>query len=103
MFSSNLTQCINAFNQAKTRTLEKIGLYVEGEAVVRCPVDTGNLRSSISHDTDDSSVIIGTNVDYTIYVEKGTSKQSAQPYLIPAVEQNIENIKRIVKEEMDIN
>ena len=95
-FESNLNNVLSALNTAKRQTTEAIGLYVEGEAKLRCPVDTGNLRSSISHDSDEEKTIIGTNVEYAVSVEKGTSKQNAQPYLTPSVENNISTIKDIV-------
>lgn len=41
-----------------------------------CPVDTGRLRNSITFNVDESesSVSIGTNVEYGPYVELGTGK-----------------------------
>jgi HK97 gp10 family phage protein len=89
-----------AITEAEKRALEAIGLFVEGEAKLRCPVDTGNLRGSRDHKVDESKigVIVGTNVEYAIFVEKGTSRQTAQPYLTPAVEENIDKIKRITNQ-----
>lgn len=76
--------------------LQDAGLYAEGQAKLLAPVDTGYLRGSISHKlASDREVQIGTDVEYSIYVEKGTSKQQAQPYLTPAVEDNIAEIKAI--------
>ena len=99
-FESNLNNVLSALNTAKRQTTEAIGLYVEGEAKVRCPVDTGNLRSSISHGSDEEKATIGTNVEYAVNVEKGTSKQKAQPYLTPAVENNIGKIEELARREM---
>lgn len=76
--------------------LKDAGLWVEGQAKLNTPVDTGYLRGSITHKlAGDKQVQIGSDVEYAIYVEKGTSKQKAQPYLTPAVENNIAEIKRI--------
>ena len=50
-------------------------------------VDTGRLRGSITTDKryiQKFLVRIGTNVDYGIYVEFGTKKMDARPYLFPA-------------------
>ena len=96
-FESNLNNVLSALNLAKRQTTEAIGLYVEGEAKARCPVDTGNLRGSISHDSDEEKAVIGSSTEYGIFVEKGTSRQKAQPYLTPAVENNISTIKEIVQ------
>jgi len=62
-------------------------LKVELAAKEMCPVDTGRLRGSITTDKryiQKFLVRIGTNVDYAIYVELGTKKMDARPYLLPA-------------------
>lgn len=55
---------------ALLRGLEKIGLVAEGYAKKLCPVDTGNLRNSITHVVDEGgdAVYIGTNSEYGAYV-----------------------------------
>lgn len=62
---------------------------VESQAKVLCPVDTGRLRSSITHavgvDGQGLYADIGTNVVYGIFQELGTRYMSAQPYLVPAL------------------
>ena len=99
-YVSNAVNVLNALTNARNRALEAIGLYVEGEAKLRCPVDTGNLRSSYDHKVDEANkaVHIGTNVDYAIFVEKGTKHQKEQPHLTPAAEQNLDQIKRIAEQ-----
>lgn len=59
---------------ALLRGLEKIGLVAEGYAKKLCPVDTGNLRNSITHvlDEQEPAAIIGTDNEYAAYVELGT-------------------------------
>jgi len=54
-----------------------------------------NLDDGVKPNPDKNSVIIGTNVEYAPYVELGTSKMAAQPYLNPALELNKGNIKKI--------
>lgn len=49
--------------------LEAIGGQAEMYAKTDCPVDTGRLRSSISHATDDKTAYIGTNVEYAPEIE----------------------------------
>ena len=50
-----------------------------------CPVDTGALRDSIAVSQNGTSAQISANTDYAAYVEFGTSKMAAQPYLVPAL------------------
>ncbi len=71
------------------RALEIIGQAGEDSAKRHAPVDTGNLRRSITHEVgqlDESTpfVRIGTNVRYAIYQELGTRFHPAQPFMRPA-------------------
>lgn len=43
----------------------------------------------------DAEWVVGTNVEYSVYVEYGTSTQAAQPYLRPAVERAQRESERI--------
>lgn len=63
-----------AITAALLKGLETCGLVAEGYAKKLCPVDTGNLRNSITHAVDDSepAAYIGTNSKYAPYVELGT-------------------------------
>ena len=58
------------------QALEKCGLTAEGYAKLMCPVDTGNLRNSITHQVQPTELAcyIGTNSEYGAYVELGTGK-----------------------------
>lgn len=115
-----------AFEEACLRALERCGMQAEGYAKDLCPVDTGNLRNSISHrvDEDDQAAYIGTNSEYGPYVELGTGKyvsggrptpwvyqdakgnwhrthgQKAQPYLKPAVADHAQTYRNIIEDEM---
>ena len=51
------------------------------------PVDTGYLRSTIAREkVDDRKYIVKAEAEYASYVEFGTSRMAAQPYLRPALE-----------------
>ena len=70
----------------------RAALEIEREAVAEVPVDSGRLKGSImTQEVGDvlevgSGVKAGSEVEYAHYVEFGTSKQRAHPYLQPAVE-----------------
>lgn len=88
-------KAIQNMEDAINKALTASALVVEGQAKALCPVDTGNLRNSITHDVEGKEARVGTNVEYAPFVELGTVKMAAQPYLNPALEQNKGNIKKI--------
>lgn len=47
--------------------------------------------------------IIGTNVEYAVYVHFGTSKQRAQPYLFPAAEKVIARSDQYWQQSSNVN
>ena len=96
-FESNLRNVESELRRRREQATEAIGLFVEGEAKLLAPVDTGNLRSSMSHTSDDEKATIGTNVEYAIFLEKGTSRQKAQPFLTPAAENNKDKITQLAR------
>jgi phage gpG-like protein len=65
------------------RDLRRRALRVQNAARARCPVDTGRLRNSITHelgrDTRGLFVRVGTNVEYALYVEMGTRPHEIRP------------------------
>lgn len=77
--------------------LEECGLVAEGYAKRLCPVDTGNLRNSITHTQSENAEYIGTNVEYGPYVEMGTTRARAQPFIKPALADHVEQYKRIIE------
>lgn len=111
--------------EALLKGLEKCGMKGESYAKAACPTDTGALRNSITHEViaDDHSVIIGTNMEYAVYVELGTgiyastgggrtdpwsfqdskgewhktNGQRPQPYLKPVAEQHGDEFRKILE------
>lgn len=61
---------------------------IETYAKVLAPVSTGALRDSITAQSDgDLSAVVGSDLDYAVYQEYGTSRMPAQPFLTPATDQ----------------
>lgn len=83
------------------KALEKVGMEAERNAKLACPVDTGRLRNSISHTHDKNTAYVGTNVEYAPYIEFGTSKMAARPYLEPAIADHLNEYKEIIKRELE--
>lgn len=125
-FTDNSKEVLAAMHEAAARALEKCGLVAEGYAKKLCPVDTGNLRNSITHTVDEQepAAIIGTKNEYAAYVELGTGKyaeggrptpwvyqdakgnwhmthgQRAQPFLKPAVADHAAQYRDILESEL---
>lgn len=68
-------------------------------AIRNCPVDSGQLQNSLTMDVNDETHTgsVGTNVEYAPYVEIGTTGHKPQPFLQPAVEQNKDKIKEVIR------
>ena len=76
-------------HEALKTALRKAAFDTQSDAQLpgHVPVDTGNLKNSIHANLEnlnnlESSVDVG--AEYGIYVEMGTHKMPARPYLIPA-------------------
>ena len=73
-----------------SRYLLRQGILVSNRAKVLCPVDTGRLRASIgvSQQFTPAGAVttVGSNVEYSLYVELGTRRMRARPYLRPALQ-----------------
>lgn len=63
-------------------------LGTERDAKILAPVDTGNLRNSITSTIRGLSGAVGPSAHYGRYVEEGTSRMGPQPYMGPATDRN---------------
>lgn len=100
-FTDNSDAALAALEKAKARALEYCGEIAESYAKALCPVDTGNLRNSITHMRKDDDEYIGTNVEYGPYVELGTRKMAARPFLRPAATEHGDLYNRIMQHELE--
>lgn len=68
--------------------VHKAAFDVEAQAKNRVPVDTGALKNSIdtTFQRDGLLGIVAPHTDYALFVELGTRRQSAQPYMFPAAD-----------------
>ena len=120
-FTSNREKYVEATKRGREAALDAIGSKVAGYALALAPVDTGRLKNSITwaikktegrtynyEDDDgnpysydvgtglqDDAVAVGTNVEYAIFQETGSSKTKAHPYLTPAVKNHLEEYKEL--------
>lgn len=127
-YKSNVPKVLQELTAAEGRALEAIGIFVDGEITVRCPVGQyddgrvgGALRGSYTYRVDktEGSVSNGTNKEYGPFVEFGTGRRGAasgvktppgyqhgsragmapQPHVIPAYEENSGRIESLAAEQ----
>jgi len=85
---AKLTAQLNAIGLAFTvDDLAEGALVIATQAENNCPVDTGFLRSTVFVREAGDDVEIGFEAPYASYVEFGTYKMAAQPYLRPAFDE----------------
>jgi phage gpG-like protein len=85
MLKSNRRAVVSQLRSDMRRKNEAAGIAVESAAKGLAPVDTGRLRSSITHDSDEDGAVVGTNVEYAPMQELGTSTQPGTPFLVPGL------------------
>ena len=100
-YKDNTDEVLSALEKAKKRGLEAIGLVAEGHAKKITPVDTGRLRNSISHATDDEAAYIGTNVEYAPYVELGARGRQGVHMLQRAATEHTEEYVALLKDSLE--
>ena len=70
------------------QVVAKTAMAVAADGQLFAPVDTGNLRNSISADVRGLEAEIGPTAAYGAYVEFGTSRQAPAAYMGPALDRN---------------
>jgi phage gpG-like protein len=104
MAQDNFKAARERIQRAIDAGLEAIGIVVEGQAVELAPIDSGRLKGSITyatkrggdkpkavkdytpkdedgvqHDGSENTVVIGTSVEYAVYVEFGSGPHEIVP------------------------
>lgn len=112
-FNSNLGVILQGSEEAIAKAAKIIGGMAESYAKRLCPVDTGNLRNSITHTTErnNRTVVIGSSVVYAPFVELGTGQRGelsggkgvrkgmrARPYMRPAIEKHADEYKAVLEQ-----
>ena len=82
---SRLSVIADGMDSAISEALNETADFILTMVRIFAPVDTGRLRDSYEKKQDTPlSVLIGSSVNYAIFQEYGTSRQSGTPHLIPA-------------------
>src|SRR4051812_18518023 len=83
---NNLEKVGGELAERAEQVIHKAAHDIEARAKTQAPVRTGNLRNSIQTVTHKLGATITAHAFYAIYVEMGTYKMAARPFLRPAVE-----------------
>lgn len=95
MLNAKLVQVVatnypEVIRRVNSQFLPAAGAAVTGETkrIIRAKkiVDTGRLRDSIGFNVSGDQVSVGTNVEYSPYIEYGTVRQTPRPFLRPALD-----------------
>lgn len=115
---SNRQAVLSAVEGAVKKGLEVCGGKAETYAKKLCPVDTGRLRASITHQPEGwDTQLIGTNVEYAPFVELGHHQEVGRyvpaigkrlvndwvppkPYLRPAIEEHMTEYQNVINQEL---
>lgn len=65
------------------------------------PVRTGHLRGSIYATVKEWVARIGADASYALFVEFGTRRMGARPYLYPAIQQQLPRLEQIIVEAIE--
>lgn len=89
------------YGGAMVDAIRKATLLVLRDAKINAPVDTGRLRASITPDVrreSDNEIVgvVGSNVVYAAFQELGTAHMKGKFYLQRALEDNAEQVERII-------
>lgn len=87
-FQKALEDAVSSVQDSTPDMVEQMTQTAVAKAKSIVPVDTGRLRASISGDVKGKQLIVGTisaDTHYAAYVEFGTSRMGARPYLRPAM------------------
>lgn len=94
----NMIDDLLDFHEDVFDLVEESAYKVEGDAKRNAPVDTGRLKGSIDTEVNRNKSSIhtevGTDVEYADSVEYGTSKQKAQPFMVPAFDREIRKLEK---------
>jgi len=85
------------------RALRKVAIVVQGNvlAYAEGSIRTGNLYGSINYKVHKDYAEVGTPVEYAPYVEYGTRKMEAQPYMRPGMDVSRSDAIKILRGEID--
>lgn len=89
-FAADLRENADTLARRASQVVRKAALDTMADAKLVAPVDTGNLRNSITTDArpGDLVAVVEATADYAAHVEFGTRRMRPKPFMRPAQERN---------------
>lgn len=82
---ADLTNIVTKLKTAPTKALAEVGKVGEEQAKRVVPVKTGRLQGSIKAQASGMTLTLGGYTNYAAFVELGTSRMPARPYIMPGM------------------
>lgn len=98
---SKLNEIVGSLKNNRDQVTKACAFYVLGEARQKAPVRTGFLKDNSavnSQYAEDGYQNVEFYAEYAPYVELGTHKMRAKPFLTPAAEKGRERLVALIKE-----
>lgn len=75
----------DSITEGMRKATKEAAVVTKDVAKRKCPVRTGKLRKSIFYEVKGTfKFVVGAKTNYATYVEYGTTRMRAQPYIRPA-------------------
>jgi len=100
-FQEAMKQFDSAVQKHVHRQLASWAADVKALAKQLVPVRTGHLRSSIYAKISEWVAEIGAEATYALFVELGTRRMQARPYLYPAIREYLPQLEQIIREAIE--
>lgn len=99
----NSDEVYRMIQDSEEKVLDQIAKFIGEKMDLYAPVASGYLKSQneVSVDISNKTITPKNDSDYSGYVEKGTSKMRAQPFITPSVFNHINDITKIIKRGFD--
>ena len=100
-FQEALRNFDSAMQKQVHRQLVSWAADVKALAKQLVPVRTGHLRSTIYAKISEWVAEVGAEATYALFVEFGTYRMRARPYLYPAIREHLPQLERIILDALD--
>lgn len=99
-FIDKTEELLSKLKIAIKESLREIGITGVAEVQSNTPVDTGTLRRSYTFECEEFKVIIGTMVDYSIFVEFKPTSKGGRPHFRSSLERKESSFMKILAQKL---